>query len=145
MATYSSPSKKSLEPLEKLLHTILSRLEAIESRVGIETTPSYHVVVEDEAAAAGEGETLVPPALAAYDAFIAQNIVPLVEACAQLAAEDGKMKEIGDQTQVAFASIRSIIELASLCQKPATTTAGVQQALTPYVKHIQVGTNKTRF
>ena len=132
MSTSSDASHKSLEPLERLLHSIVTRLEAIESKVGLET-PQPSVRANDDADAPS-----VSPALGTYDAFLAKNIVPLLDTCTKLAVEDGKMKEIGERTQAAFESIRNIILLASLCQKPATTTAGIQTALAPHLKQIQV-------
>jgi hypothetical protein len=133
-------SQKYLEPLERLLHSIVTRLEAIESKVGVNSPPSsYHTSTNDDVSAEEEKKTLSSaPALVAYDEFLTKNISLLMETCMKLSLEDAKMKEIGEYSKSAFEAIRRIILLASLCQRPSTTTAGIQEALGPYIKTIQV-------
>lgn len=136
MTTSLDMSQKCLEPLESLLHSIVSRLEVIESKLGVDSPPSSYSKTNDDVPA----EATVPssPALVAYEDFLAKNMVPLMDACMKLSLEDAKMKEIGEHTQSSFEAIRHIILLASLCKKPSTTTSGIQTALGSYIKPIQV-------
>jgi hypothetical protein len=139
MTTSFDTSQKILEPLECLLHSIVSRLEVIESKLGVNVPPSFNVQTNDDVPAEDE-EAIVPssPALVAYDEFLAKNILPLMDTCMKLSLEDAKMKEIGEHAQSAFEAIRRIICLASLCKRPSTTTPGIQTALGSYIKPIQV-------
>ena len=99
----------SLEPLECLLNSIVSRLEVIESKLGVIVPPSSNVKTNDGVPAEDE-EAIVPssPALVSYDEFLAKNILPLMDICL-LSLEDAKMKEIGEHAQSAFEAIRHII------------------------------------
>lgn len=120
-------TSNELEPLQGLLNTILSRLENIELKVGIEdsATPPLSAAAEEVGPSA---------AVIAYKEHIKNYVEPFCKSCDELKGLDDISKPI----YKAFNdNIGNIIELASLCPKPIQATASITKVLQPYIKPVQ--------
>eukprot|EP00560_Eucampia_antarctica_P003052 CAMPEP_0197831678 /NCGR_PEP_ID=MMETSP1437-20131217/11514_1 /TAXON_ID=49252 ORGANISM="Eucampia antarctica, Strain CCMP1452" /NCGR_SAMPLE_ID=MMETSP1437 /ASSEMBLY_ACC=CAM_ASM_001096 /LENGTH=483 /DNA_ID=CAMNT_0043434699 /DNA_START=65 /DNA_END=1516 /DNA_ORIENTATION=- len=118
-------ASKELEPLQNLLENILSRLSAVENKVGIEAsdiptkTTSSAAIVEEE-----ENSSLV-----AYDKHVLDTVDKFADACDDL---DG-LTDIGSKIRLIWAEIRKVVTMGTKCKKPAN----VQVDLLPFLKPAQ--------
>lgn len=143
MASKVPPSVVGLDPLKELFETILVRLEALESKVGVATPKpktggslaagSFHgapskgtkrlsVVHVSPDQAAGS--------VVAFDDYIKTCVMPLALTCDEL----GGMQDIGKQLMDAWDGIRGIIVLATKSKAPGEDLA---TALTPHLAQTQ--------
>jgi len=126
-------TNNAVEPLQDLLGSIMSRLEALESAAGIEggssvtTTSATAAVTEDS------------PAVKAYDEHFKKDIIPLVSACADIG--DGKFEVVGSHFKSAWECVRLIVVAASKSKAP---TKDIPAALMPHLKPVQTALESIR-
>lgn len=122
-----------LTPLRGLLNSVLSRLETLESKVGIETPVGSSAPVDTAVVVAEDEPTEIPPSVAAYDTHIQTYLVPFTTTCDKIGLDD-----MGTQLTAAWEGIRSLIVLGTKCKKPAN----LQTDLAPYLKPTQEALGK---
>ena len=135
LINHTAMSKKAeLQPLQELLDSIQSRLDVLESKIGVATSPS-----KNKAAATPSPSPVspvvpppppltpdAPPAVKAYDVFLETSVAPLADACNALQG----MQHMGQLLQDAWTSIRTIIIIASKAKKPENVPTELQPHLT---------------
>lgn len=128
-----------LDPLKDFLGDIVTRLEALEAKVG--TTPSNGnkhpasaAASAPEPAAGSGGES---PAVKAYDAYMKSAVIPLAKACDDL----GGLENMGQLIQDAFEGVRNLVVLASRSKAP---DGEIGPALLPYFSKTQEAGKKIR-
>jgi adenylyl cyclase-associated protein len=133
--------KAELKPLQELLDSILSRLDVLESKVGVATSPSK---IKPDAATPHPSVSPVVspplpppppltqddfPAVNAYNVLLETSVAPLADACNALQG----MQQMGQLLQDAWTSIRTIIIIASKAKKPEN----LPTELEPHLKETQ--------
>ena len=121
-----------LQPLQELLDSVLGRLEALEGKVGIESTSSPKTKVLEAPADVQDD----PPAVKAYDEYMEKSVAPLVNSCKDL----GEMEKVGGLLKDAWVGIRTIIVLASRSKMPSEIPA----ELSPHLKPVQTALEAIR-
>jgi len=101
-------SMKELDPLQRTLEAILSRLCALEAASGI--TPP---VTADPSSCASQSQDTSSPAVQAFETHIQTSLQPLIQACDTL-----KLSTVGSNLSTIWQTMKAVIELASKCQKP---------------------------
>lgn len=105
----------AVQPLQQLLDSVLSRLEALESATGVQPSTSPR-----RASAAPISPTnasdiaATSPAVKAYDDYVAASVTPLVTACKEL----GELEKVGGLLKDAWIGVRVIVVLASRAKMP---------------------------
>eukprot|EP00592_Proboscia_alata_P010325 CAMPEP_0194355268 /NCGR_PEP_ID=MMETSP0174-20130528/3208_1 /TAXON_ID=216777 /ORGANISM="Proboscia alata, Strain PI-D3" /LENGTH=494 /DNA_ID=CAMNT_0039124485 /DNA_START=56 /DNA_END=1540 /DNA_ORIENTATION=- len=124
-------SVEELDPLNSLLTNVLTRLSNLEAAAGITPEAAKSAATSTATSATSEPAT-ASPALVAYDAYITTRLQPFVQTCVELGDPD-LLKITKSITQSWGDGIRTIIEAASLCQKPKGTNVAeaLQKLLTP--------------
>lgn len=124
-----------LAPLQDLLDSILTRLCAVEGKVGIDGGASSPLAAGGPAAAAGD-DAGPHPALVAYDEHVSRTVEPFAASCDAIGLGD-----VGTHVRGTWAGIRSIVELGSKSKRPSGDAAA---ALTPHLKPVQESVTKIR-
>jgi adenylyl cyclase-associated protein len=131
--------KQELQPLQELLDSVLSRLDVLETKVGV-SPPSKSKAASPPPVSlvppppAGDGDA--SPAVKAYDAFLETSVASLVDACDAL----GGMQNMGQLLKEAWTSIRTILVIAAKAKQPAD----IPKELQPHLKDTQTALNEIR-
>jgi hypothetical protein len=91
-----------------LLHQVLARLSAIESKIGVSGASS--------GSGAGSTSNDVPPRIAAFDAYYGANLDPFVAAYTKLG---GDAEAAGNNIKEAWGELRNFLVMACHCKEPA--------------------------
>ena len=119
--------KTELQPLQDLLDSVLHRLDVLETKVGVTSSPPKNI----RAAPVPPPPPLVipsmdsSPAVKAYDDFIASSVTSMADACNAL----GGMETMGDLLKDAWSSIGTIVAIASRAKKPDNVPEELQPLL----------------
>jgi adenylyl cyclase-associated protein len=116
----------NLQPLQDLVDSILSRLDVLESKVGV-APPTKQQKAPAPAAPLPVSPSSVgsSPAVKAYDAFIESSVTPMAEACNAL----GGMQDMGSLLKESWSSIGTILAVANRAKKPTDVPAELQPLL----------------
>jgi hypothetical protein len=133
--------KHELQPLQELLDSVLSRLDVLETKVGVSPSINRKAAPPPPPPPVPRVSTPPPagdasPAVNAYDAFLETSVTSLVDACNAL----GRMQNMGQLLQRAWTSIRTIIVIASKAKQPAD----VPKELQPHLKDTQAALSEIR-
>ena len=136
--TFTMSKGNAVLPLQELLHSVVARLEALETAAGIQApagvarrtsvapAPTTPPVVEDHS-----------PGVEAYDEHVKNTVTPLVTACKEL----GEMDTVGDRLKDGWAGIRVIVVLASRSKLPE---GDLPTELQPHLKPVQTALEEIR-
>jgi adenylyl cyclase-associated protein len=115
-----------LAPLQGLLNSVLSRLAALEGKVGIETPAGAAQPVAAQSLVSEDSDE-VPERVSAYDTHVKDFVVPLCETCDKIGLD-----KMGSHLLAAWDGIRDVIVMGTKCKRP-----GNMADLTPHLKKTQ--------
>ncbi|KAL7566747.1 hypothetical protein ACA910_017795 [Epithemia clementina (nom. ined.)] len=127
----AAKAQSMLGPLGDMFGDILTRLEALEAKVGV--SPSGVSGQVSKGAPSGSAALTVgsgggeAPAVKAYDAYVKTSLVPFVNTCDDLKG----LKETGSLIKKAWDDVRAIIVLASRSKAPTNVAEELAPFLAP--------------
>ena len=106
---------EQLKPLSAVLDNVLARLACVESKLGVIPPPMVAGTTAAAARVVEEESDELHPRLAAFDAHIAQSLLPFTSACTSLGPE---MDKIGISIRDIWMAMRDIVQLGTIYKKP---------------------------
>lgn len=124
-------------PLSEALKSLTARVAALEGKAGVSApAPSTSSAPP---ASSGGGDT--PASIAAFDAFVADNVGPFKKTCGELG---GSAEGLGSAVSKAFVEMRVFLSRAASCKKPAGGPQGVQPFLAGMIAAMKDASNLKR-
>jgi hypothetical protein len=117
--------ENTMSDLTALLHTIASRLEAIESHLGISGCRSqdFDLIISlgGAASASSSSGAELPRSIRAFDAYCVETLDPFVAVCNKLG---GDAATVGNLIHEAWMEMRAYLLMASACKEPPQASLG---------------------